>query len=789
MRISRRHFHRSVLGSMACIFIQQFSAVAAGNRPLVEWQPFLAQVKRLLAAMAAIGEPLSEGEDAELNVAFAISERAQAVEKIQSVLDRHVLINVDINPEAGSSVSRGRASAELLEQGWRSFLIKVSNRAASTFVLRIDSRQARPMGIVSSGGTVSSHDYTIGSVDPMEALDRWVAINAWDKPPLQPALSGLEVEYRIVQIYSRDRGQRAATLKAIAENGKQDLGFRNKLSILFDCLPSNDVIFRVLDVDGTATTASILIKDTLNRIYPAQGKRALPDLWFQPQIYRRHGEALRLPGGQYSIEYGRGPEYLRKKLLINVQSHGPNVILLPLERWVQPSQFGYYSGDVHIHAAGCSHYESPYEGVTPEVMFRQVQGEALDVGDVLNWGPGFYYQKEFFRGHVLDNSASSVEEQAKGARSSPDAAVKSPILRYDIEVSGFPSSHCGHLVLLRLVDQNYPGAKTIAEWPSWNMPILKWAKAQGGVVGYPHPGEGLSVDSTDIPNYLIPPFDNDGACEYLVDITYDNLVDFIAGCDTWPFVELNIWYHTLNCGFRTSIAGETDFPCITDECVGGGRSYVKLDSRPSGDSGYDAWVMGLKAGRSYVGDGRSHIFNLAVEIAGKHATANELLLAKPGIVRVTAEVSAWLNPEITEWTEKIRKASPYDDPCWHLERARLEGSRRVPVELVINGMPVDRAEIEADGNIHPIEFNATVNRSSWIALRILPSSHTNPMFVLVASAPVRASRASAEWCRKSVDVVWQQKSRRIRAAELGEAGAAFDHARSTYDRIMRESPV
>jgi FPC/CPF motif-containing protein YcgG len=30
-----------------------------------------------------------------------------------------------------------------------------------------------------------------------------------------------------------------------------------------------------------------------------------------------------------------------------------------------------------------------------------------------------------------------------------------------------------------------------------------------------------------------------------------------------PFVwELNIWYHTLNAGFRTRISGETDFPCI-----------------------------------------------------------------------------------------------------------------------------------------------------------------------------------------------------------------------------------
>ncbi len=44
-----------------------------------------------------------------------------------------------------------------------------------------------------------------------------------------------------------------------------------------------------------------------------------------------------------------------------------------------------------------------------------------------------------------------------------------------------------------------------------------------------------------------------------------------------PFVyELNIWYHTLNCGFRTRISGETDFPCITDDRVGGGRSYVHL---------------------------------------------------------------------------------------------------------------------------------------------------------------------------------------------------------------------
>ena len=38
-----------------------------------------------------------------------------------------------------------------------------------------------------------------------------------------------------------------------------------------------------------------------------------------------------------------------------------------------------------------------------------------------------------------------------------------------------------------------------------------------------------------------------------------------------------MWYHTLNVGFRTRISGETDFPCVSGERVGLGRSYVKLD--------------------------------------------------------------------------------------------------------------------------------------------------------------------------------------------------------------------
>ena len=67
------------------------------------------------------------------------------------------------------------------------------------------------------------------------------------------------------------------------------------------------------------------------------------------------------------------------------------------------------------------------------------------------------------------------------------------------------------------------------------------------------------------------------------------------------------------------------------------------------------------------------------------------------------------------------------------------------------------------------------------------SSHTDPVFVLVDGKPIRASRRSAEWCLKSVDQAWSQKSPLISAAELPEAAKAFEHARQVYRQLISES--
>src|SRR5207244_3850891 len=128
---------------------------------------------------------------------------------------------------------------------------------------------------------------------------------------------------------------------------------------------------------------------------------------FQPQIYRADGETVRLPDGEYVVESKRGPEYLRGLQTVSIGA-GRDRIGVKLERWIDPAKWGWYSGDTHIHAGGCLHYEQPTEGVSPETMIRHVRGEGLSIGDVLTWGPSWYYQKQFFTGHA-DSLPATLE--------------------------------------------------------------------------------------------------------------------------------------------------------------------------------------------------------------------------------------------------------------------------------------------------------------------------------------------------------------------------------------------
>ena len=766
----------------------------------VDAQPLLAQALRLQEALEFLGNPLPDEDVRRLRELQHRPAGAETVERIQQILDAYCLAVVSINPEARVKVSRGEAPAVLMQEGWTSFLVKVHNDAHVTAQLEVESPNALPpFHAPSFNPRVKEEDV----ITPGEAQNRFLEMHVYRNRPLLPNLSGLDLEYVVVQIYSKDAGRREAEIGFNVGQGTQDIGFRNTIPVLFVIRPAVKVTLEVKDHDGSPAMAGFVITDGIERIrddsttnlwkidfhvaaarkeyhepgipkklrgiYPLPSRRVAaydeyPDFFFQPQIYRADGEHVMLPAGTYNVTFTRGPEYIAQTQELVVPSGAmEHRASFELKRWLNLADLGWYSGDHHIHGAGCSHYDSPEEGVPPSHMWRQVVGEDLNVGASLAWGPSWYHQKTFFTGK--DEPFSTPEN----------------IMRNDVEVSGFPSSHAGHIVLLKLKEDDYPGTTTIEQWPSWTLPVLKWAKSQGGVVGYAHSGWGLepSERTKDFPNYVIPKMDGIGANEYIVTVTQD-VIDFYSAGNTPITWELNMWYHTLNAGFRTRLSGETDFPCVYDERVGLARSYFK----PDGPLTYENYVQAIQKGRSYVTEGASHILDFSVNGVEAGTRDSELAAPSNGVLKITAKVTARLPREQDDDGKAIATRPLDEQPYWHIERARVGKTQTVRVELVVNGEAVASKDITADGQWQNTSFDYAVKESSWIALRIFPSVHTNPVFVEVNNKPIRVRR-SIEWCRAVVDQCWKMKKENIRKSERAAAEKAYEAARKVYDGMLR----
>ena len=200
---------------------------------------------------------------------------------------------------------------------------------------------------------------------------------------------------------------------------------------------------------------------------------------------------------------------------------------------------------------------------------------------------------------------------------------------------------------------------------------------------------------------------------------------------------------------------------------------------------YEDWCEGIRRGRNYVGDGRSHLLDFAVNDVRMGENGSELRLAAAGRVKVRVRAAALLhekpNPE--------RGRRRYRNSRTGISNAPASGTHaKCPSSLSSTAIQW-RNRVSSPTAAARSDLRDDIERSSWVALRILPSSHTNPIFVLVAGRPVRASRRSAEWCLKGVDQCWSQKERFIRRDELEQAKADYEHARRTYQRLVTESEI
>ena len=805
------------------------SGHAAEPEPVipVTAQPLAANVTRLVEALDFMGASLSP--DVKRSIAEAVAKPDG--DRLQQLVDERALFIVELNPESRVKVRRGPAAATLQQSGYTPVIVKVVNLSTVTKELRVTSPQAGQVyaGMSPLSARRMQREPLLEAEVKTANTNHFLDVEMFARPPMTPHLSGLEVEYALALIHSRDAGKREATIAFDVGGGTQDLGFRAEVPVLFDIQPAVPVKLRVRDHDGAPATASFIFRDAAGHVHPPQAKRLAPDFYFQPQIYRGDSDIVLLPPGKFSVEFTRGPEYRRLRREVTVPRRAKGELSFELERWIDPAASGFYSGDHHIHGAGCAHYSSPTEGVTPEDMFKQVEGEGLNVGCVLTWGPCFTHQRQFF--------APGVNQLSKPLT----------VMKYDLEISGFGSEALGHVCLLNLKDQTYPGSEGTKTkgWPSWTLPVMQWTKAQGGFTGYAHSASGLEIQTpsavkrllqkhdtdndarltsaeataallpfdfaridddrdnvlteaelaaaheraaVELPNLAVPAMNGVGAMEICVTVAH-GACDFISAMDTPRTAEWNMWYHILNCGFPLKVSGETDFPCMSGERVGQGRVYVQLGKQKRLD--FAAWCDGLARGRSYVSDGFAHA--LAFKVNGAAPGFGDARLEAPGEVSIEAQVA--FAPE-TPALVAHGFAVPPGGQRWSGDTVTLHGPRTDAmnpggerlVEIVVNGKPVASERVPADGKTHALRFRVPITRSSWVALRQFPQLHTNPVNVFVGDTPIRASRRSARWCVETIERLREQRRNSIRESERAAAMQAYDEAVEKFRRLATEAP-
>ena len=141
----------------------------------VEQQPLVSATRRVADALKFVGAPLKEEDKKSLEAAWAEPDEKKSIRRIQEILDPYCLIAVTINPESRVSVVEGPAAKELIQQGWRTFLVKVVNQAGITPVLRPESPNLGPVYLQGHGVRERPLKDSRLAIAPADVKDRWLA--------------------------------------------------------------------------------------------------------------------------------------------------------------------------------------------------------------------------------------------------------------------------------------------------------------------------------------------------------------------------------------------------------------------------------------------------------------------------------------------------------------------------------------------------------------------------------------------------------------------------------------
>ena len=361
---------------------------------------------------------------------------------------------------------------------------------------------------------------------------------------------------------------------------------------------------RILDAaTGRPTPVRISLQDSKGTRIPAP-KQAVAVRWGQMDGFE--GDALqpdgafyvdgsfdvRLPPGVYTLTIGKGFEYVRQVVNVEIGAGAEVIREFHLQRWIDMPAKGWYSSDDHIHLR-----RSPGDNAA---IARWIAAEDIHVGNILAMGD---FQATYFSQYAFGESGRYEES---GRILSPgQEEPRTPEIGHTISL--------GTSQFVRFQDDYYAYDR-----------LFDRVRELGGMTGFAHQGISFRGYRGMVLNTLR------GKTDFL------ELAQF---CDGNGPIAVQHYYFFLDLGLRlTALAGsdfpwcgrgsEYGFPEPQTAQIGNARFYAYV----GGALSYEGWFAALKAGRTFVSTGPIVLLRVNDHLPG------DVVDVPPGTkLRITAE--------------------------------------------------------------------------------------------------------------------------------------------------------
>jgi hypothetical protein len=485
---------------------------------------------------------------------------------------------------------------------------------------------------------------------------------------------------------------------------------------------------RLVDEKGRPSTARVYLTASDGLAYAPLGSISRMAAMSAEYYFHADGSfEIDLPSGPTLIEATRGQEYELTSVKVDLEPWKTNDVRVPLRRWVNMAERGWYSSDAHIHA---NYTAEHHQVITPRDVRLQTLAEDLNNANMM----------------VANSSGAFIHDQGVFEGKPHSLSRPNFVVYWNEEMRNRGMyGHMSFFNLKTLVHPIYTGFRDTPHWEDYppNYTQAEAAQKQGGAVTYVHPG-------------YAPEFERASAKELPVDLALGQVdaMDVVSNNDEPACMEL--WHRLLNCGFRLAISAGTDsFTNVADHYTpGGGRVYVGVD----GGMRYDEWIRNYKRGRSFASNGPVILFTVNGREPG-----DELEFPPGSTQKVRVKATVRTQTPLDK-VEVVVNGRPL------IRRAR-SGIRTVEVDEEVTLNRSSWIAVRALGPWHRLVLND-----------LQTFAHTSPVYVYFGRQPIAEHsdlRFYVDWIERLIARV-SQRGRFATEERKQEVVALFERALKIY---------